>query len=71
MFGIASFSAVPFSSLSGAAFSVTVDESVTLTETQTVVANFNVARSESLTLTEAQNVLAQFMGMVKIGRAHV
>jgi hypothetical protein len=35
MFGFASFSATPFSALSGAAFVVSVDEAITLTEPKT------------------------------------
>jgi hypothetical protein len=60
-FGITAFAQAPFASLGNLSIAVDVDETLTLTELQTGIADFLVARDETLTLTELQAGVVDFL----------
>ena len=62
MFGITAFAQSPYASLGGAFYGLIVNESETLTDTQTVVRDITVSETASTqTLTNTQSVLADFI----------
>jgi hypothetical protein len=61
MYGISAFAQSPYASLGGAFYGVIVNETETLTDTQTAIAAFLAAQTDTQTLTDAQTGLAAFL----------
>ena len=61
MFGITAFAQSPYASLGNAFYPVSVDETETLTDTQSVLAAFLASQTDTQTLTDAQTGLVAFL----------
>ena len=63
MFGISAFVQAPFASLGGDTYSVVVNESTTVSDTNISIASFLGSLSESTTLTDTNISIASFIGI--------
>ena len=63
MFGISAFSQSPFASLGSAFYDVIVNETETLTDTQTAIAAFLAAQTDTQTLTDTNVSQFDFLGV--------